>query len=90
MTIDEVAEAMAQALALTITVREPGRITLAGRSATFVLTPFFGGWQVDVDLPGESRQQFFEEDIRMLVHRVEARLQAWVRKQEEQEKKRRR
>lgn len=90
MTLQEVAQAMAQALGLTITGQQPDRITLEGRSATFALTPFFGGWQVDVHLPGEARQQFFEEDVRMLVHRVEARLLAWVRKQEELKRRQRR
>lgn len=83
MTLEELAEGVAAGLGMTITGREPGKVTLEGRNATMAITPFFGGWQLDVNLPGEPVQQFFEEDIRYLITRVDARLRAWVRKQEE-------
>lgn len=87
MTLAELAEGVATGLGLTITGQEPGKVTLEGRNAVVYVTPFFGGWQLDVHLPGEPPQQFFEEDIRYLVHRVDARLKAWVLKQEELAKK---
>lgn len=89
MTLEELAAGVAAGLELTITGREPGKVTLAGRNAVVHISPFFGGWQLDVLLPGEEPQIFFEEDLRYLIHRVDARLKAWVRKQEELGKRKR-
>lgn len=74
MTLEEIAGAMAARLGLRVRLIENGRAHLEGRAARFTVSPFFGGWQVDLELPGQSRLQFFEEDIRMLVVRIEARL----------------
>lgn len=74
VTLEEIAGAMAAQLGLSVQSIENGRAQLEGRGARFIVSPFFGGWQVDLHLPGRSRLQFFEEDIRMLVVRVEARL----------------
>ncbi len=83
MQIEELAQGVSAGLGLTITGREPGKVTLEGRQAVVEITPFFGGWELNVQLPGEPVQQFFEEDLRYLISRVDARLKAWVRKQEE-------
>lgn len=74
MTLEEIAETMAIRLGLSVRALGNSRAHLEGRGARFVVSPFFGGWQVDLELPGRRRLQFFEEDIRMLVVRVEARL----------------
>jgi len=74
VTLEEIARAMAERLGLTLERVADGKAHLSGRSATVTVSPFFGGWQVDLVLPGYRPSQFFEEDIRMLVERVEQRL----------------
>lgn len=77
MKLQEIAEAMATRLNLKLERLEEGKAFLSGRSAELVVSAFFGGWQVEMQLPGFRPTQFFEEDIRMLVQRVNSRLNAY-------------
>lgn len=84
MTLDEIADQIAERLGVERKEAADGKVRLEGRQANLWVMPFFGGWQIDVELPGKPRYQFFEEDVRMLVQRIEGRLRAYVREQEEE------
>lgn len=76
MTLAEIAQELASGLGLALRSVEESRAELEGRAARLVVSPFFGGWQVDIERPGSSRIKLFEEDVRMLLVRAEARLRA--------------
>lgn len=84
LTLDEIADQIAERLGVERKEAADGKVRLEGRQANLWVMPFFGGWQIDVELPGKPRYQFFEEDVRMLVQRIEGRLRAYVREQEEE------
>lgn len=85
LNLEEIATRMAQGLQVELKSVDAGGAVLEGRNATLKVVPFFGGWQIDVRLPDRPVYQFFEEDIRMLVQRVDARLKHYVKELEEAE-----
>lgn len=75
MTLQEVATELARRLDAELEPAEkPEERRIQGKGYQVVVTPFFGGWQATLLIPGEKPLPFFCEAVEMLEARLKAKL----------------
>lgn len=75
LTLNEVATHLAQRMNCEVEPGEdPNQITVRGNGYSYVVAPFFGGWQATLHLPGKPPTTFFSEAAEMLELRLKAKL----------------
>lgn len=77
MTLQEVAAELARSLDAELQPEEkekPEERLIQGKGYQVMVTPFFGGWQATLLIPGEKPLPFFCETVGMLEVRLKAKL----------------